>query len=143
MKPYSPKEANGIWFRVKLLAITGMFLATYLLYEYLTHNPYQPCAINSFINCYPTTIGKLATIFGIPVALIGLVGYITIFLSAIIKHKKLLLGMTTFGMLFCLRLTVLELIGEHVICPVCIACQLIMLILFWYGVKFVFGKKTA
>lgn len=130
-----------IWKRIKILSVIGILLASYLFYNYATRNPYQPCHINSWINCYPTTLGNLAELYGIPVSLIGLVGYITILASAFIKNKKLLLAMTAFGMLFCLRLTFLEIFVERIICPVCVACQIIMAVLLYYAVRFM-GKKV-
>jgi uncharacterized membrane protein len=43
--------------------------------------------------------------------------------------------MTSFGMVFCLRLTYLEIFQENVFCPVCGACQIVMLVLFIISVK--------
>jgi uncharacterized membrane protein len=76
------------------------------------------------------TKGSLSTLFGIPVSLIGLIGYIVILLCSIFKQKLLVLGMTTFGMVFCLFITYQEVFRLKVICPVCLTCQLVMLTVF-------------
>jgi uncharacterized membrane protein len=62
--------------------------------------------------------------------LIGLLGYITILFSSVFKKKLLVLGMSTFGMVFCLFITYQEIFILKVICPVCLTCQLVMLVVF-------------
>ena len=42
--------------------------------------------------------------------------------------------MSAFGMVFCLRLTYMEIFKLSVVCPVCLACQLDMLVLFLLAV---------
>lgn len=119
----------------KWLSIIGIGLALYLFYEYLTVPEVSPCYINSYINCEASTKGPLANTLGIPTALYGLVGYSLILLSSIKKWKRVLFGVATFGLLFCLRITFLELFVIKQICPVCIACQIVMLTLFIMSVK--------
>lgn len=115
---------------IMILALIGMGLASYLLYEYFSPSAISPCFVNSYINCEASTKGVLANTLGIPTALYGLVGYSVIFLSAFKKWRRLLFGVTLFGLLFCLRITFLEVFVIKVYCPVCLACQLDMIILF-------------
>ena len=129
------------WRWVTVLSIVGIFLATYLFYSYLTKPAFQPCYINSQINCDAVTKGSLATMFEIPVSLIGLIGYIIILLSSLFKNKILLVTMSTFGLFFCLYITYQEVFIVKVICPVCLACQLVMLVIFLLGLKLNFGVK--
>lgn len=124
-----------IWKASIILSVIGILSASYLFYNYLAPVPSTICNINATINCDTVTKGSLAEIFGIPVSLIGLIGYIIILYSSIMKYKKLHLGMVTFGMLFCLRLTYLEIFVENVFCPVCGICQLVMITLFILSLK--------
>jgi uncharacterized membrane protein len=124
-----------MWKISKILSLIGVILAIYLFYNFLATTPSGLCNINSTVNCDAVTKGNLATIFGIPVSLIGLIGYILILYASLMKFKKLHLAMTTFGVIFCLRLTILEIFVEKVFCPVCGACQIIMLILFLVSLK--------
>lgn len=128
------KKAN-IWKMAIFFSVIGIGLASYLFYNFLTKPATQICTINNQINCDAITKGSLSTIFGIPVSLVGLTGYIVILFSSLIKNKKLLLSMAAFGMIFCLYITYQELFKIKVICPVCLACQLDMLILFSLGLK--------
>lgn len=130
-----------IWKTVLALSILGILLASYLFYNFLTKPAIESCYINSFVNCDAVTKGPLSTLFGIPVSLIGLSGYIIILISSLIKNSKLLLTMSAFGMAFCLYITTQEVFGLRVICPVCLVCQLNMLIVFLLALKLNYGFK--
>lgn len=130
-------KKTSLWKISLILSLIGIILASYLFYSFLAPNPPGLCDINATINCKAVTKGVLATIFGIPVSLVGLIGYILILYSSLLKLKKLHLFMTGFGMIFCLRLTFLEIFVEKVYCPICLACQLIMLILFIISLKLI------
>ncbi len=131
------------WYKVvALLAVFGIGLAVYLFYEYLTPPHRSLCFVNSTINCEASTKGPLANTLGIPTALYGLAGYIVILLSALKKWPKLLLGTVTFGLFFCLRITYIEVFTLHSLCPVCLACQLVMLTLFGLSIKILYDAKN-
>lgn len=118
------------WYLIKVLAIIGLVLASYLLYNYIFQPTFQLCYVNSTVNCDAVIKGEVSTTLGIPTALYGFVGYIAIFTAAMLKRKNWLLGIATFGMLFCLRITYIELVILKVICPVCVTCQLVMASIF-------------
>jgi uncharacterized membrane protein len=132
---------DRLFFYIKLLSLSGIFLAIYLLVEQLTKSQFRPCNINSFANCNAIIDGAVAKTFGIPTPLYGLVGYIFIFISAWFRKKKILIGVATFGLLFCLSIAYIELFRLHVICPVCIACQIIMISVFTLGVLINIRRK--
>lgn len=117
------------------LSLFGIILASYLFYSYLAPTPPGWCDVSTTVNCDAVTKGVLAEFLGVPVSLVGLIGYITILYASLMKFKKLHLFMVSFGMIFCLRLTFLEIFVEKVFCPVCGACQLVMLILFILSLK--------
>lgn len=127
--------SNGKLFAVvKGLAVVGVMLAVYLLWQQFFRPAFQPCYINSFINCNAIISGAVAKTLGIPTPIYGLIGYIVIFFSSVYKNKKLLLSMATFGLFFCLYIAYRELVQLRVICPVCITCQLIMITVFTLSV---------
>ncbi len=116
------------------LSLVGVLLALYLLWQQFFHPVFRPCNVNNFVNCDAVISGPVAKTFGIPTPLIGLVGYIVIMLAAFMRNKRVLLYVTAFGLSFCLYLAYVELIQLRVICPVCIACQLIMTTVFTLSV---------
>jgi len=126
------------------LSIIGIGLASYLLYEFYAPVLSDICNIGPGINCSAVTKGSLSTLFGIPVALYGLVGYAAILFGSITKRKNLALGMAAFGFVFCLRISILELFFVKIICPVCLACQIDMLLVFLLALqlKYKFVKTS-
>ena len=109
---------------VKCLATVGIILALFLLWEQLFRPSFQPCYVNNSINCDAVIKGAVAKTLGIPTPLYGLTGYIIIFFAALYRKTKLLFSMTTFGLLFCLYIAYVEIIQLHVICPVCVLCDI-------------------
>ena len=137
-------STNTLFKIVRILSVGGIILALYLLWEQWTQPAIPPCTINSYINCDAVIKGVVAKTFGIPTPLYGLIGYSIIFLSTLFKKKKILISAATFGLLFCLWIAYRELVELHVICPVCIGCQLIMISVFTLSVvlnKRKIGKK--
>src|SRR3989339_1955020 len=98
-----------IYFLVKVLAVIGLMLGTYLMYEQITQSAWRPCTINATVNCDAVISGEVAKTLGIPTPLYGLVGYTLIFFGALTKRKKLILGMVSFGLIFCLYIAYREL----------------------------------
>lgn len=128
-------KEKHIWVAMTTLSIIGIILATYLLYNFYNQTPSTICNISNKVNCNEVIKGSLSTFAGIPVSLVGLIGYAVILFSSLTKKKTISLFMTTFGMFFCLRLTILELFFVKVYCPVCIACQIIMILVFVGSIK--------
>lgn len=123
-------STHKIFSLIKVLSLVGLLLAVYLLWQQFFHPAFQPCYVNSFINCNAVISGPVAKTFGIPTPLYGFIGYIVIFFAAQFQKRKLLLAMATFGLLFCLSIGYIELFQLRVVCPICIACQLIMITVF-------------
>jgi len=123
-------KTRTLYLFIKVLASIGIILACFLLWEQIFHPAFQPCRINSTVNCDAVISGAVAKTLGIPTPLYGLIGYIVILTSAYLRKKKLLLGMATFGLLFCGYIAYRELFQLHVICPICIACDVIIVTIF-------------
>ncbi|MFH1244841.1 MAG: vitamin K epoxide reductase family protein [bacterium] len=128
-------NSSKIYFWLKILAVIGLVLGTYLMWEQVSRPAWQPCNINATVNCDAVIKGEVAKTLGIPTPLYGLVGYALILLGAFTKKKKLILGMATFGLIFCMYIAYRELFQLHVICPVCIGCQIDMIITFILAIR--------
>lgn len=128
-------NTKKLLFVIKLLAAFGILLAVYLLWQQIAPQPqFQVCNISSSVNCDAVISGEVSSVFGVPTPLVGLVGYVVIFFAAMRRNKKLVLGMASFGLLFCMWIAYRELFEIHVICPVCIACQCAMIGIFILGI---------
>jgi len=123
-----------IYTTIKILAAFGVLLAVYLIWQQSTDTTFKPCNINATVNCDAIVSGEVSKVFGIPTPAIGLTGYLVILLGAFLKKPRLILPMAAFGLVFCLWIAYRELFELKVICPVCIACQLVMIAVFSLGV---------
>lgn len=123
-------EKAKLYFWLKILAAIGLLLGSYLMYEQLYQPTFRPCTINATVNCDAVIDGPVAKTLGIPTPLYGLVGYTLILIGTFMRNKKLILGMASFGLLFCAYIAYQELYILRVVCPVCIGCQIDMIITF-------------
>lgn len=135
-------KQQTVFFTIKILATIGIVLACFLLWEQLFHPAFQPCRINSNINCDAIISGVVAKTLGIPTPLYGLCGYIGIFLSSVYRKKNLLLIIATCGLLFCGWIAYKELFQLHVICPVCVICDVVIITVFSLSC-YLFSKNTV
>ena len=124
-------------YRVSLaLAILGILVATYMTIFKLTENP-NMCLGNG--GCSTVNNSKYAEIYGIPVAVVGMGGYLVIFLLLLLERRisflahngtLIVFGLALLGFLFTLYLVYVELALIHALCPFCVTSQITMTILF-------------
>lgn len=126
---------------IRIVALLGLVLSSYLLYQQFFRSSFEPCYVNSLVNCDAIISGPVKYTFGIPTPLYGFIGYIVILVASFTKKIKLLLSMALFGLFFCLGIAYKEIVILKVICPLCIACQSIMIILSTLGIVLIKKKE--
>ena len=118
------------------LAIVGTLVAVYMTIFKLTDNP-NMCLGNG--GCSVVNSSKYAMIYGIPVAVFGVGGYLAILFvlwmesrtSLFVQNGTLVVfGLTLIGFLFTLYLIYVEVALIHALCPFCVTSQITMTILF-------------
>jgi uncharacterized membrane protein len=113
------------------LSVVGIGVASYLVYVHYSGN--QPICTGGG-SCLKVQTSVWSKVGGVPVALIGLIGYIGIFLSLLLPDREetrlATLGMTLIGVLFSGYLTYRELFSIHAICEWCVSSAVIMTLLF-------------
>ena len=77
---------DRVYFFIKILSLAGIILAVYLLWQQIFQPGFKPCSINADINCDAIISGDVAKTFGISTPLIGLLGYIVIFMSSFLTE---------------------------------------------------------
>ncbi len=120
---------------IALLALVGLFVALYLWLHALGFGAGGPikCGTGS---CDTVQASPWAVFLGLPVASYGVVGYLAIFVVALValrpaallerKWNVLLVGLSTVGVLFTAYLTYLELFVIHAICRWCVGSAVII-----------------
>jgi len=122
---------------VALVALAGVFVASYLTLYKLGYIGTLACAVGS---CETVQTSKWATFLGVPVGAWGVGYYIGVLALAIAgltarfadsrRLSEILLGVTAFGLVFSLWLTYLELFVIHAICQWCVVSAILATILF-------------
>ena len=118
---------------IALLALVGFFIALYLWLHALGYGGPLKCGTGA---CETVQTSPQAVQLGIPVAFYGVIGYLALFIVAIIglrpaaladrRWSLLLVGLSTVGVLFTAYLTYLELFVIHAICRWCVGSAVII-----------------
>jgi vitamin-K-epoxide reductase (warfarin-sensitive) len=102
-----------------ILALFGVMVSSFALREHYRTYGDAPCSINERWDCGVVNHSQYAMLAGIPVATIGIAGYILIGALAWLRAYRLLLVPTFAGLAFSLRLANIE---AHVLGVWCIYC---------------------
>lgn len=118
---------------IALLALVGLFVALYLWLHALGFGGPIKCGTGG---CDTVQTSPWAVFLGLPVAFYGVVGYLAIFVVALValrpaalserKWNVVLAGLATVGVLFTAYLTYLELFVIHAICRWCVGSAVII-----------------
>lgn len=136
---------------IQLLAVAGLLLAFYL---WLFHEGQliAVCSGSGWDDCGQVSgpDAPYASLGPIPVAAIGFVGYLTIFLLIwlqdwlpLLRHYmvELMLGLTGLALLFSLGLTALEVFVIHALCRYCLISAAIVATMF--GLAFTLARSSS
>ena len=113
---------------IAILAIAGIVVSVMAL---RVHNSTEtaPCSINEKWDCGIVNHSPYAEIRGIPVAAIGIAGYLLIGIVALLRRRGWLLALALIGMAFALYLTNIEARVLGVWCLYCVISQGIIALL--------------
>lgn len=132
---------------IALLALAGVVVSVLALQVHYS-TAVQPCSINEHWDCGVVNHSPFAEIEHIPVAIIGIAGYLALALLAMTRQKYLLFLATLVGLGFALRLTFVEEFALQVWCLYCVISQFIiglitLLSLGWFTVEYLSLKRGA
>jgi uncharacterized membrane protein len=113
-----------------VLAVFGLGVAIYLTY---VHYSGTKPACTAGASCIKVQTSQWSKLAGVPVALIGLIGYVGILGSLLLPEREesrlITLGLTLIGFLFSGYLTYRELFSIHAVCEWCASSAVILTIL--------------
>src|SRR5580704_6242609 len=133
--------------RIVLIAITvlGVALASYLTYIHYAEIKPLCTAGNACIKVQSSVYSKLA---GVPVALMGLIGYIAILGSLLVRQSETsrlaTMSLTLVGFGFSAYLTYRELFSIHAVCEECATSAGLLTVLMCLSIwRFLRGENDA
>jgi uncharacterized membrane protein len=132
---------------IAVLALAGMVVSSLALQVHYSTGT-QPCDINEKWDCGIVNHSSYADVRHIPVAAVGIAGYLVLGALALMRQRFLLLLAVFAGFCFALRLTFIEQFALGVWCFYCVISQtIITLLLFlsvgWLAVEYIGLKRTA
>jgi uncharacterized membrane protein len=114
-----------------VITVLGIALAAYLTYVHYSGT--RP-ACTAGTACVKVQTSVWSKVDGVPVALMGLIGYVLIFASLLApdrdETRMITLGLTLFGVCFSGYLTYRELFTIHLVCEECATSAVFLALLF-------------
>jgi uncharacterized membrane protein len=113
-----------------VLAVVGIAISGYLTYVH--YRGLHPLCLAGGGGCERVQTSHYAKLAGVPVALIGLIGYVAILASLLVRGETARLatvGLTVVGLGFSAYLTYREVATINAICQWCVASAVIMTVL--------------
>lgn len=113
------------------LVLAGIGISGYLTYTH--YEGIDPACVGGSSGCHIVQTSKYAELAGVPVALIGLIGYVVIGTSLFARGemgRTITLGLALGGAAFTVYLTYLELFVIEAVCKWCVANAVAMWALF-------------
>ena len=126
-----------------VLTVIGLGLASYLTYVH--YSGIKPaCSLGG--SCEKVQTSAYSHLAGVPVALMGLIGYVTIMILLLAPDREMTrfatVAVTTVGFGFSAYLTYRELFSIHAICEWCVSSAVIMTILVCLAIwRFLLGDE--
>lgn len=114
---------------IVLFAILGIVVSGLALKVHYDDPGKEPCSINDKWDCGVVNHSPYAMIHGIPVAAIGIIGYLLIAVLAFVRQRTPLLAAVLVGLAYALYLTNIEAHVLEVWCLYCVISQGIIAIL--------------
>jgi uncharacterized membrane protein len=132
---------------ILLVSLLGLALATYSITLYFAPSNSSFCNFGPNFNCDSVSQSQWATFLGIPVAVLGAIAYLAVFLLTLkqrsikrwlsFEHKdfsQYMLLLTLVMVLFQLYLTLMEAFFIHAYCVTCLGsqfCTIVLALLCW------------
>jgi vitamin-K-epoxide reductase (warfarin-sensitive) len=111
-----------------LIALCGMVVSGLALHVHYSQDT-EPCDINERWDCGIVNHSRFAVVHGVPVALIGILGYAALVGLSFTRQSLLLFLGSAAGFVYALSLTRIEAKVIHVWCLYCVISQSIITLL--------------
>jgi len=119
-----------------LFSVIGLGFSSYLVYLHYTPVDLQAsfCNLTDYFSCATVNSSTYAYFLGIPVAIIGVAGFLVNILLLLFRpkyHEVLVFCSYLFALLFMSYLTITELFFIRAVCVLCVSTAVIVLLLFF------------
>lgn len=132
---------------IAILALAGVVVSALALHVHYSTGV-QPCSINEKWDCGVVNHSPFAEIAHVPVAALGIVGYLAMAGLALARKRFLTFLLTGAGFCFALRLTFIEDYALGVWCVYCVISQalialILLLSLGWFTAEYLALRRAS
>ncbi len=136
-----------IRYLIAVLAFAGVVVSALALQVHYSTDT-EPCSINERWDCGVVNHSPFAEIDHVPVAVLGIAGYLVLGALALVRQRFILVLVVFAGFCFALRLTFIEEYALQVWCLYCVISQgiitlLTLLSLGWLAAEYFTLKRAA
>jgi len=130
----SPAGRTGrVYPAIALLALAGILVSSFSLYHHFSKSKTSFCDIGQSFDCDLVNRSPYSTFHGVPVALLGILGYLLILSLATVYREKaetpfILAGVAVAGCGFALYLTYIEAFVLRTWCILCLSSLAVIVI---------------
>jgi len=122
----APAKFHKAYAVIAALAAAGVAVSSFSLYHHFSKSKTSFCDLGQTFNCDLVNRSSYSTVFGVPVALIGIIGYLVILAFATVYREKaetpfLLAAAALAGLAFALRLAYVEAFVLNAWCLLCLS----------------------
>jgi len=122
---------------ISFLAVCGIIVSALALQVHYS-NAVEPCDINSHWDCGIVNHSRYSMIAHIPVAAIGIAGYVALALLAFFRRRSITLAAAVIGLGFALYLSNIEAHVLEVWCLYCVCSQVIIALITLLSIIWIF-----
>jgi uncharacterized membrane protein len=137
--PFDPIAMRYLLATLSLAGVLVSSLALQVHYSTAT----EPCSINEHWDCGIVNHSSYAVVFGIPVAAVGIAGYLLLGILALARRRFLLLFAALIGLGFALHLSGIERNILSVWCLYCVISQAIIALITLLTVAWIVGRAMT
>lgn len=132
---------------IALVALAGAVVSSMALQVHYS-SATQPCSINEKWDCGVVNHSSFAVIGKVPVAAVGILGYVVLGVLALMRQRLVLLLVAFAGFCFALRLTMIEQYALGAWCLYCVYSQaiialLLLLAIVWHVLEYVRLRRAV
>jgi uncharacterized membrane protein len=129
-------------FVIALLAVAGVVVSSLALHVHYSHET-EPCSINAKWDCGIVNHSPFAEIAHIPVAALGIAGYLALGGLALFWRRRLVAALALGALGFSLYLTYIEKYVLEVYCIYCVTSLGIIVLINVLGIWWVVSERRA
>jgi vitamin-K-epoxide reductase (warfarin-sensitive) len=143
MRRSTKEKVYSMRFVIVFLALAGIVVYGLALHVHYS-NDVEPCDINAHWDCGIVNHSRYSAIHGLPVAAIGIAGYLALGVLSLLRRRGLTLSASLIGLGFALYLTNIEAHKLEVWCLYCVISQGIIALITLASLAWLFiGRAPA